>query len=486
MAPFSISSALLLLACLLAIIAGGAFGSNTEKSKDDCNCSSYAVSGPSPGLFQHYAFYDFRSLSDLEAPQNITSVLSLPEFQNSFYPQGWSIANGTPIAPVPVDHDVSNIYISQHEGHPHTTLDLRTLRNPTNQSSAELELARRNILHASIRVRARIQPGSAPGAVAGFFTYANLYDDGDSRIDPESDIEILTRDAADTIHYTNQPGLHEVPILAENGSTIFAMDTIPQATSEIQLPDGKTWDTFLTHRLDWFPGMSRFWVGDSLLVNKTHAVPRDPCGLLLNIWSNGGTFSGNMTVGKDAVLSIEYIEIAFNTSGPFDGPRAKASEARLVRRSQALDTQENNRSFWTYWAEKIDRPLWKRGIEEKEGGEENQCQVVCKIDRVKDVGKPERIEDVSDVNDFDENDDVVQNDDDGGDGDGDGQDGEESGDEDKKDGDNEKVESRARHNTVPLSCVHTLTAAIVVAALLLGLLEILLEMILEMILEMFT
>jgi len=53
----------------------------------------------------------------------------------------------------------------------------------------------RNILHASIRIRARVY--GAAGAVAGLFIFQNDHN--------ESDIEILTRDDPTEIWYSNQP-----------------------------------------------------------------------------------------------------------------------------------------------------------------------------------------------------------------------------------------------------------------------------------------
>lgn len=37
------------------------------------------------------------------------------------------------------------------------------------------------------------------------------------------------------------------------------------------------------------------------------------------MWSNGGVWSGNMTVGDSAYLDISWVEMVFNTSGPITG-----------------------------------------------------------------------------------------------------------------------------------------------------------------------
>lgn len=37
------------------------------------------------------------------------------------------------------------------------------------------------------------------------------------------------------------------------------------------------------------------------------------------MWSDGGVWSGNMTVGQTAYLDISYVEMVFNTSGSISG-----------------------------------------------------------------------------------------------------------------------------------------------------------------------
>lgn len=37
------------------------------------------------------------------------------------------------------------------------------------------------------------------------------------------------------------------------------------------------------------------------------------------MWSDGGVWSGNMTVGQTAYLDVSYVEMVFNTSGPVTG-----------------------------------------------------------------------------------------------------------------------------------------------------------------------
>jgi beta-glucanase (GH16 family) len=121
-----------------------------------------------------------------------------------------------------------------------------------------------NIFYASIRIQARVFGNS--GAVAGLFTYLN-----DST---ESDIEILTRDPADKIRYTNQP------------STNAQGHTIAAAGIDATLPDAVQWTDWTTQRLDWTPSMSAWYANDILVANNTYGIPNLPSYLVLNMVSS--------------------------------------------------------------------------------------------------------------------------------------------------------------------------------------------------------
>lgn len=88
-----------------------------------------------------------------------------------------------------------------------TYLALRTVRLEDFQSSAEVENEQKNLMHASLRVKARVVGDK--GAVAGFFTF---YDDNN-----ESDIEILTDDPVNMIrcvlHPSDPPASRPSPAL---------------------------------------------------------------------------------------------------------------------------------------------------------------------------------------------------------------------------------------------------------------------------------
>ena len=155
-------------------------------------------------------------------------------------------------------------------------------------------------MHASIRIRARIS--GFPGAVAGLFTFADNTD--------ESDIEILTRDPDTQFRATNQP-------------SVDSQGSVPDASRIVAIPgnvDGKggggngTWNEWTTYRLDWLPTHTSFWANSISLSNNTYSVPRKPSQFIMNIWGNGGVWSGNMSVGQGATLDVEWVEMVYNTS----------------------------------------------------------------------------------------------------------------------------------------------------------------------------
>jgi beta-glucanase (GH16 family) len=133
------------------------------------------------------------------------------------------------------------------------------------------------------------------GAVAGFFTYYN-----DST---ESDIEILTRDPGSSVHYSNQPTRDD------SGATVLA------STWNTSMPAGRRWTDWNIYRLDWLAGESAWYLNGKLAASTNVNVPRSPSVVILNMWSNEGTWAGGMAKGEVAELHIQWVEMVFNTSG---------------------------------------------------------------------------------------------------------------------------------------------------------------------------
>lgn len=114
--------------------------------------------------------------------------------------------------------------------------------------------------------------------------------------------------------------------------------------------------------------MSRWFIDGKFVAGSTYSVPRKPSGLVLNMWSDGGVWSGNMSVGSSAELQIEWIQILFNTSGKRDGPGGKKKGGKVKR--------------WVY-------ELVDEGSRMFEKREANYCTVICKVDGVEKEGYPE-------------------------------------------------------------------------------------------------
>jgi hypothetical protein len=341
----------------------------TKKRPRGCDC--YTISGPDPGYFQHYKFWDFRAVDlkkhanlnlsepidysdedwddddqgDIQDPPNDhppavhdskdpdprSLVFYKTSFEIDWSSQNWE-RRGTARSPVLMINSKHNVFLTRdHEQHnPHATyLVLRTTRFSDYTSTAEIETRLHNIYRCSLRVRFRLLPASfivsqppqpkewpsrdpkrhytapsnktipvrddrpADGACAGIFTYHDQT--------CESDIEILTRDPSHRVHYANQPDYD------------FTADKeIPGASTVRDVP--VPWTTWSTHRLDWLSNMSRWYVDDQIQDAKSYGVPNLASMIVINLWSNGGLWTGDMKIGDSIYMGIEYIELVYNRS----------------------------------------------------------------------------------------------------------------------------------------------------------------------------
>lgn len=336
-------------------------------------CDCYTISGPDPGYFQHYKIWDFRAVdlkkhahlnlsepiqggdgdwddwedSDPDEdeedghivpetrnpqPSDPTSLVFFKtSFERDWSSQAWE-RPGTPRTPVFMVNSKNNVFLAKdHErDDPHATyLVLRTTRHEDYTSTAEIETRLHSIDRCSLRVRLRLLPaelvmsqpprtserhGSTqgnnettspnqtipshegpppPGACAGIFTYHDRTS--------ESDIEILTRDPPHRIHYANQPDYD------------FINDReVPGASAIVDMP--VPWTSWATHRLDWLPDISRWFVNDEIQDARTYMVPSSPSMIVINLWSDGGLWTGDMKIGDNIYMGIEYIELLYNRS----------------------------------------------------------------------------------------------------------------------------------------------------------------------------
>ncbi|KAF2855957.1 glycoside hydrolase family 16 protein [Plenodomus tracheiphilus IPT5] len=340
-----------LTALLAPALAQSAYtSSNNETPKDNnANCSCYVVNSGdnanTPSYFQYYRFYDFRNLPDAmsEAPPlvNDTTAAGLePVWQPSVFNSAawnadWGLQNWSKPAtddfPTPMNNSMANIYLGKEDDV--SFLSLRTSRQEKYQTAGEIENQQKNLMHVSMRMYGRVRGDK--GAVAGFFTFV---DDTN-----ESDIEILTDDPTDQIRYTNQPAVDK------KGNEIAAASVGPT-----NLP---SWENWQTHRIDWLPKHSYWYLNNEQVAANTYSVPRKSSFMVLNMWSDGGEWSGKMDVGGSAEFHIQWIEMTFNTSGPYDGGKSQ-------KRDDSINLFGRKRAT-------------------------KGCQTVCKIDDVAQVGTPE-------------------------------------------------------------------------------------------------
>jgi beta-glucanase (GH16 family) len=215
------------------------------------------------------------------------------------------------------------------------------------QSSAEFESISKAYHYLSVRMYARTF--GAPGAITAMFTYKDSGNHTELTHVQESDLEIRTMDPKDKVQYTNQP------------SYSLKGDDVPAATRNATTPIKADWTQWSVHRMDWSPTATTWYIDGHNVASIAFQVPRDPSQLIFNTWSDGGIWSGNMSVGGSAYLQIQWIDVVYNSTG---------SEKTTDKRTP--DKRDDD-TVWSLSKEKRD---------------ENGCQNVCSIDDSTTIGKP--------------------------------------------------------------------------------------------------
>ena len=319
---------------------------------DSSKCSCYrTTSSESTQIFANHVSQDFRNLktyindgrvrpapttplgasthestNDYFESDEWTSLWSIQSWNNS-YP---NVSGGDPT--LLMVNSRGNVYLERDndadldkDGY-NTHLSLRTARAQKFQSSAEIESIERNFQFLSMRMLARTV--GADGACTAMFTYLS-----DTQ---EADIEFLTGGPRDVVQYTNQPG----------GSTGTVNATLPVAMGE-----------WAEHRLDWTDGRSEWFVNGEHLATLEKYAPTDPAMVILNSWSNGGSWTGVMAVNASAVLQIQWLEIAYNVTGDAES-NIKCDAMCDLDKSDTSDGNDDNDSAaigrissmgWAFW-----------------------------------------------------------------------------------------------------------------------------------------
>lgn len=148
--------------------------------------------------------------------------------------------------------------------------------------SGQISTNRTDILYGSFRATYKVTGGS--GAVAGFFSYA---DD-----ENENDMEIVTADGTNEVHFTNQPYPGE-------GATY--------------LYNGTATDVDHEYRFDWTSAGVTYFIDNDYKTDITTHPSTEASQILLNTWSNGGPFSSGPPT-ENAIMTVSSITLYFNSS----------------------------------------------------------------------------------------------------------------------------------------------------------------------------
>ncbi|KAJ4016204.1 hypothetical protein NW752_003327 [Fusarium irregulare] len=326
---------------------------------DQCDC--FLTDGLEPEYYTAHRFWDFRNLAeyagipDTIAGENDTADADVTskyfkkkEWKNFWKVQSWSnrrshdtLAYG---ARFPMVNSANNIYIrTDPDKNPdsETYLTMRTNRQEDFQVASEFDSIDR-FQFLSIRFRGRIR--GAAGACMAMFTYVPAEEIKNVQ---EADLEILTREGTDRIHYTNHPGYS------------IRGELYPEATRNTSLPDTIKWNDWVEHRLDWTPNQSIWYANGQKVANISFQVPRDPSLMIFNAWGDGGVWTTNMTTGEEAYMEMQWLQMLYNVS---DGSASK-------HKREVQDAGPRGRF-----------------LREKRDGQENVCKMVCSIDEEPGAG----------------------------------------------------------------------------------------------------
>ncbi|KAI1193071.1 putative xylanase 3 [Nemania serpens] len=290
-----------------------------EVSDRQCDC--YVTNDTSTSYYTTHSFFDFRALAQYaKVPRPITDPhdsSNADETSDYFLDTDWTNVWGiqqwnnsdtveSGDAPVLLVNSPNNIYIEKNtdaDPSSDTFMTMRTLRFQHFQSSAEFESISKAYHFLSVRMYARTI--GAPGAVTAMFTYRDSGDPTKLTSVQESDLEIRTMDPKNKVQYTNQPSY----------STKGNGYDIPQATRNATTPIQADWTQWSVHRMDWTPKDTTWYIDGQEVASIAFQVPRDPSQVIFNTWSDGGEWSGEMAVGGEAYLQVQWIEIVYNSTG---------------------------------------------------------------------------------------------------------------------------------------------------------------------------
>ncbi|OTB08579.1 glycoside hydrolase family 16 protein [Hypoxylon sp. CI-4A] len=332
-----------------------------EVSRTNCDC--YLTNGSSSHYFTSHKFFDFREKSEwvgvpslIENPTDSSQADATSDyFLSDEWTDGWelqswnnaaALSSSESDASVLMVHSPNNVYIEKNQDEnpdSSTFLDMRTARLRNFQSACEFESTVRNYHFLSVRMYARTI--GSPGAVTAMFTYKDLGNATELASVQESDLEIRTLDPHNRVQYTNQPSY-----------TSQGMD-VQEATRNVTIPDERDWTNWAVYRMDWSKDSTTWYINGDEVASISFQTPRDPSILIFNTWSDGGSWTGNMSVGTEAHLQIKWIELVYNTT-------ETTSKRHLTKLPSYMEKKRE---------EKRDEP---------------SCHNICSIDASLDAGDP--------------------------------------------------------------------------------------------------
>lgn len=328
---------------------------------DDSKCGCYLSKGSDTTYFTNHRFFDFRNhahhasippviqkFEDTSGAARTSSYFNSTEWTDFWMLGSWDRTNNSRNdAAVKIVNSPNNVYLeanSESNASPKSWLTLRTQRLQSFQTAAEIESLSANFTFLSMRMLSRTM--GDPGAIIAMFTYR---DSKELSKVQESDLEIRTGDPKNLIHYTNQPSY------TENG------DLVPNATKNVTMPDGLTWTQWAVHRLDWTPKMTTWYINDKQVAQIEFQTPKDQSNIILNSWSDGGKWTGNMTAGQSAYLQLQWFEIVYNSTVP-QKKQKKQKRQQEEKRCNAVCSIDGTPELGTPVM------LWNNGASELRGG----------------------------------------------------------------------------------------------------------------------
>jgi hypothetical protein len=199
----------------------------------------------------------------------------------------WVVSDLTREATINLAYTPSNVVLSNSTGTLDLTCSAYNASNPAQGiRSGQIRTTRADIKYGSFRARFSVHAASE-GSVAGFFFYAN-----DTQ---EIDVEIPSRFPEAAVHLANQPS----------------------TSLDVYSPNNATRDMVQEYRFDWSEGATSWYIENVpawSVEGGDKDVPVVDGTISLNMWGNGGPFSGKTPPSTDNVMRIESITMYFNTS----------------------------------------------------------------------------------------------------------------------------------------------------------------------------